>query len=160
MPIDPDTGRFLSQYTQEIAIRFCTAISEGKSLRSVCKIEGMPSKPTVFEWLRDNPEFARLYQIACEERAEGYAEEIVDIADDGTNDYVVEDGMMRFNSEHVQRSKLRVEARKWIACKLKPKKYGDKLALGGASDLPPMQVSEIVIRAVNAAGDRPPEKGG
>ena len=27
--------------------------------------------------------------------------------------------------EHVQRSRLRVDARKWIASKLKPKKYGD-----------------------------------
>ena len=34
---------------------------------------------------------------------------------------------MRMNSEYVQRSRIRIDTRKWIASKLKPKKYGDKV---------------------------------
>ena len=45
-----------------------------------------------------------------------------------------------YNGEAVQRSKLRVDARKWMASKMAPKKYGDKLAVGGADDLPPVKV--------------------
>jgi hypothetical protein len=115
-------------YTPEMAARICAEIIDGKSVRSICKMEGMPSKITVMRWLRSHEDFKELYDRACVERAEAYAEEIVDIADDGTNDYVPDgDDGVRFDHEHVQRSKLRVEARKWICAKMKPRKYGEKV---------------------------------
>jgi hypothetical protein len=58
---------------------------------------------------------------------------MLDIADDGTNDWAKqqlgEDGpeVEVLNKEHIQRSRLRIETRKWLASKLKPKKYGDKI---------------------------------
>ena len=68
------------------------------------------------------------YARAREEQAETYADEIVAIADDGRNDtYIDENGNERVNQDVVARSRLRVEARKWVASKLKPKKYGDRL---------------------------------
>ena len=92
----------------------------------------MPCVATIFNWLRAYPEFLEQYTIAKEEQADALAEEMLDIADDGTNDWMERTGKdgekyTVVNSEHVQRSRLRIETRKWIAAKLKPKKYGDKV---------------------------------
>jgi len=76
--------------------------------------------------MRLYPEFLQRYEQAKEESADALADEMLDIADDSERDYT-EEG--RVNTEHVQRARLRVDTRKWIASKLKPKKYGDKLDL-------------------------------
>ncbi len=120
------------EYSQELADRMCEQLAEGHSLRTVCKQEGMPSKAAVFRWLRIYPEFLANYTRAKQESADALVEEILDIADDGTNDWMEVHGKdgktgYAFNSEHFQRSRLRVDTRKWIAAKQKPKKYGDKL---------------------------------
>ena len=61
-------------------------------------------------------------------RADAMFEDMIDIADDGRNDYIVNgDGEERFNTEHVQRSRLRLDTRKWMLSKMLPKKYGDKI---------------------------------
>lgn len=119
-----------SDYTQELADKICSQLAEGISLRTVCLAEDMPSKTTVFSWLRTHPEFLAQYARAKEESADAMAEEILDIADDGTNDWMT----MKIggketevpNNEVLQRSRLRVDTRKWIMSKMKPKKYGEK----------------------------------
>ena len=90
------------------------------SLRSIQKISGMPSRFTIFNWLKNKPEFLNLYVRAKEDCAEYFAEEMVEIADDAQ---VLED------SAAVNRARLRVYTRKWIASKLKPKKYGEHLEI-------------------------------
>lgn len=95
-------------------------------------MEGMPSVQTVLKWLRkDMGGFVAQYARAKEEQADFMVEEMIDIADDGTNDYMtITKGDISYNVEDKEvtsRSKLRVETRKWAAAKLKPKKYGDKL---------------------------------
>lgn len=118
-------------------------------MRSVCRDESMPSARTLFTWMRVHPEFLQQYTRAKEESADALSDEMIDIADDGSNDWMErknaegENIGWQVNGEHVQRSRLRVETRKWIASKLKPKKYGDKLALGGADDLPAIQVAKV-----------------
>lgn len=120
-----------SEYTQETADKLCEKLSDGASLRTACLAEDMPAKSTVFKWLRDVPEFSDQYARAKREGAEAYVEDIPDIADDGSNDWMAtndpENPGWKFNGEHVQRSRLRIDARKWIAAKLLPKKYGDKV---------------------------------
>ncbi|CAB4121084.1 hypothetical protein UFOVP154_22 [uncultured Caudovirales phage] len=87
---------------------------------------------TIFKWLNAFPEFAEQYARAREAQADTLADELTDIADDGSNDWMERkdaEGVIigwRENGEAVQRSRLRVDTRKWIASKLKPKKYGDK----------------------------------
>ena len=120
-----------SDYTQEIADSLCAELAEGVSMHRACEPDDMPNKRTVFRWLREKEEFRHQYEQAKAEAADFLAEEMLEIADDGTNDYMeklVEEGKAphyQYNGEHVQRSRLRVDARKWIASKLKPKKYGD-----------------------------------
>jgi hypothetical protein len=126
-----------SEYCQEIADAICERISDGESLRAICRDEDMPNKATVFRWLAAYAQFGDQYARAREAQAEALADEIVEIADESSCDtYVDDNGNQRTNAEVVARSKLRVDARKWVASKLLPKKYGDKIAVGGAEDLP------------------------
>lgn len=149
-----------SDYTPELADAICARLADGESLRSVCRSEGMPCKTTVFMWLRTRPEFLNQYTRAKEESADALTDEMLEISDDAKNDWMEQNAKDNpgwlANGEHIQRSRLRIETRKWLASKLKPKKYGDKLAVGGDPDAPPIQtVSEIVIRGVDATDDRP-----
>ena len=77
---------------------------------------------------------------------EAFEDELNEIADDGRNDWMTvtrRDGseIEVANNEVLQRSRLRVDTRKWIMSKILPKRYGDKLAVGGADDLGPVQLS-------------------
>lgn len=121
-------------FSDQIATVILVRIAEGESLRAICRDEGMPDRSTVFRWLAD-PErknFCDQYASAREYQADSLVEETLEIADDGSNDWMErrgEDGQgegWRVNGEHIQRSRLRVDARKWFASKVAPKKYGDK----------------------------------
>jgi hypothetical protein len=121
------TGR-PSIYSEELAARICAELAMGRSLRSVCRADDMPGLETVFNWLRTKPDFSDQYAQAKQESADALVEEMLDIADDGSNDYIEDgEGNLKFNSENVQRSRLRVDTRKWIAAKLKPKKFGERV---------------------------------
>jgi hypothetical protein len=101
----------------------------GRALRNILKQdEGMPDVTTFYVWLDSDNLKAKQYARAAEARADAMFEEIIQIADDSSKDTIINDeGVERMNSEWVQRSRLRVDARKWAASKLAPKKYGDKL---------------------------------
>lgn len=116
-----------SDYSQEIALIICDRLSDGESLRSICRDESMPLKITVLRWLAARPEFVTQYARAREDQADTYADEITEIADDGKRDYVVGSDGVVVDHDHIARSRLRVDARKWIAAKLKPRKYGERL---------------------------------
>lgn len=118
----------VTTYTDEIANEICARLVDGMSLKKICEMDDMPSKSTVFKWLSENEVFSDKYARAREAQADTLADEIIDIADDGTNDtYEDEEGNVRTDHDVIARSRLRVDARKWIASKLKPKKYGDKI---------------------------------
>lgn len=128
-----------SSFTWEIADEICERLSLGESLKAICRDDHMPHHVTVFRWLDRDDEtgetFRNRYARARERQADFYFDEINEIADDGTNDWIEkrddEDRVIGYvlNGEHVQRSKLRIDARKWIASKLRPKKYGDATLL-------------------------------
>jgi len=125
-----------SSFTQEIADAICEGIAEGRSLRSICQDEAMPNKATVFRWLADDAFtlFRDQYTRAREAQADVLFDEILQIADDGTRDtYTDKDGNERTDQDVIARSRLRVDARKWMAGKLRPKVYGDKVDLTHAN---------------------------
>lgn len=133
-----------SSYTDEIADYICGELANARSLRSICLQEGMPNQTTVFRWLADEryESFRKQYAHAREAQADAIFDEILDIADDGSNDWMErrddQGGNIGWkeNGEALQRSRLRVDARKWMAGKLRPKKYGDKLELLGNDESP------------------------
>jgi hypothetical protein len=126
------TGR-PSDFTPEIANAICEELIEGKSLRTICAAEDKPSASTVCRWLSQHAEFREQYAHAREAQADTLTDEMLDIADNGTNDWMAKkdgDGFLiaqEYNGDAVQRSKLRIDTRKWYASKLAPKKYGDKV---------------------------------
>ena len=141
-----------SDYSQEIADAICERIADGESLRAICSAEEYPNKATVFRWLNKNIEFSDQYARAREAQADSLADELLDIADDGSNDWMQRHNDKgeaigwQINGEHIQRSRVRVDTRKWVASKLKPKKYGDKVTNEhtGADGGPIKAISEIV----------------
>ncbi len=126
------TGR-PTKYTQDLAAEICAKLATGDSMRTVCKDDAMPAMSSVFLWLNKYPEFSEQYAKAKEEAAEALAEEMFDIADNSSNDWMEnhsEDAGLaayKLNGENIQRSRLRVDVRKWYLSKIKPKKYGDKV---------------------------------
>ena len=126
---DMVTGR-PTKYNQKLADTICLLISEGQSVRQVCKLDDMPDKSQIFVWLSKYPEFQDQYAKAKRAGVESLAEELIDIADDGTNDYMEytdKEGQTAYkvNGEAVARSRLRIDTRKWVLSKLIPKKYGE-----------------------------------
>ena len=124
-------------FNEHIASVICIRIAEGESLRKILRDQGMPAQSTVYEWLLRHPEFAEQYTRAREEQADSLADEIIDIADEQPEVVAVTDKKTGALIEHkldgafLQWQKNRIEARKWTAMKLKPKKYGDRVAVEG-----------------------------
>lgn len=102
-----------SKYTPVLAERICSLIAQGKSLRKVCEMKDVPTRETVLKWLASGkyPELSDQYARACATRAEGYAEEVVEIADTESDAAI---------------ARVKIDARKWVASKLLPKVYGER----------------------------------
>ncbi len=105
-----------TDYTPELAAAICDRIALGHKIIDICKEHGMPHRASVYLWLGKHQEFSDMYVRAREQRAELYAEEIVDIAD---------------NEADPNKARVRIDARKWAAAKLNQKVYGDKVTLDG-----------------------------
>jgi hypothetical protein len=129
-----------TMYSLEIALEICDRIADGESLVSICRDERMPKKTAVYEWLLRHKEFAEIYARAREDQADTLADEIHAISDELPKQIVDDKGKTRFDSAYVQWQKNRVDARKWVAAKLKPKKYSDRIAHVGDNDADSIQV--------------------
>lgn len=132
-----------TEYSEEIGDYICEQLAEGNSLTSVCKSQNTPEARTVYRWLlathnQDLDQFRLNYAQAREIQYQRMADELMDIADDGTNDYVLansEDGdLCRVNPEAIGRSRLRVDTRKWFMSKVLPK-FKDKIDEAPKDDL-------------------------
>lgn len=133
------TGR-PSIFSDEIALAICARLSDGESLRKICCDDAMPGQTTVYRWLMENEAFREQYACARELQADTLFDEILDIADDASNDWMERHGEnnpgWRENGEAIRRSQIRIDSRKWMAGKLRPKKYGDKQLIGSDPDNP------------------------
>lgn len=162
-----------SKYTQELADQICAELARGKSLRTILGTGGvddtdeqraLPSIATIFTWFRTYPEFLEQYARAKQESADAMSDEILDISDDGTNDWMEDQYMKgkspgwKVNGEAVQRSKLRVDTRKWLMAKMKPKKYGDQLDITSGGDKLPQPLLGVINPLENTTDDITEEK--
>lgn len=124
-----------SSYTQAIGDLICEQLATSNlSLRKICQDPTIPHISSVLRWLAADEEFRKQYALAREAQADFLAEEIIEIADDSSRDTIkvknkAGDEIEIEDKEWTSRAKLRVDARKWVASKLKPKKYGDRLEL-------------------------------
>lgn len=122
-----------TKFTRELANDICRRIMNGESLRQICADDHMPDRTTVHAWLSENEEFSNHYAHARDIQADTYADDITAIADEAVD------------RDTAAAAKVRVDARKWVASKLKPKKYGDKLDLDAHVD------GKLTIQTVNYA---------
>lgn len=131
--------------TQELEDRIFLEIAEGKSLVKVCEEKDMPSRETVRRWIRDDEDFCGNYVRAREEQADFYADEIIEIAD---------------TEPDTQKARLRIDARKWVASKLKSKSYGDKVTQehsgpnGGAIEVKDTSAKERLFSRIDSLAAR------
>lgn len=146
------------EFNEAVADAICERLADGESLRSICRDDDMPAKSTVFKWLGLIPAFADQYARARETQADSLADDIVDIADD--------------KGLEPNDKRVRIDARKWLAGKLRPKAYGDKVAVVGgdktdapirhshsfdlsaASDEELDVIERFIRRSANAGGDQ------
>ena len=103
-------------YTKPIVSKILNRLIEGESLIRICRYTNMPTMPTIYNWINRYPDFRVQYQIAKMLQMDTLADRLLDIADDEPN---------------LQRARLMSDNIKWLASKLKPKKYGNRLALAG-----------------------------
>lgn len=134
----------------------CDRIANGESLRQILSDEHMPASSTVFLWLSNDATFSEQYARAREAQADAVFDDILSIADDGRNDWMRrkfgDDERWVENGEAIRRSQLRIEARKWMAGKLKPKKYGDKLDLNLSGRVESMSEEQVNARLAQLLG--------
>lgn len=122
-----------SAYTEEIADEILIRLAQGETLNKICTADHLPWKTTVLDWVIANRNgFHDRYRRARDLQLEHWSEETVDISDDGSNDWVErarKNGEIDvvLDREHVSRSELRVNTRKWLLSKLKPEKYGERV---------------------------------
>jgi hypothetical protein len=120
-----------TKFNRKVFDFICGQMAEGVSLREICRAEGMPPPSTVRTWaVLDIAEgVAAQYARAREAQAEAWVDETIEIADDATNDWVDRrrrDGTIEtvLDREHVERSKIRIQQRNWVASKFAPRKFG------------------------------------
>lgn len=116
-------------YNAEIAREICETIATGsKGITVLCREKShWPHSDTVYAWLKDHTEFSVMYAKAKRSQIDCFVNEIIEISDDNSNDmYIDEQGCQRINTAAVNRDRLRIDTRKWLACKLVPRVYGDR----------------------------------
>jgi hypothetical protein len=133
--------------TNELAAQICDRLAAGESLNAICRDEHMPSRKVVHEWVADDRDgFRDKYARAREAQAEYWASEIIEIADS------VRTGA---TSEEVQAARLAVDSRKWVASRLLPRKYGDRVTnIHGSDPENPLKTVNRIEVVLVRPGDR------
>lgn len=143
--------------TENNRLAILNLVSQAKSLREIARLEGMPSRDTIALWLAEDPEFSDQYRRAWEASADIDFEEMYEIVDDGSNDWMERHDRhgnfvgWRLNGESVARSALRLKQRQWAAARKAPKKYGQAvdLTIGGSGN--PIQTITCEMTEAEAA---------
>ena len=140
-----------SSYDPVVAQQICELLSEGIPLREICRMEGMPAWRNIYFWMARDEDLSAHIARAREMGYDNIAEECLDIADNSTNDWMDREirnarGQIEVtrvaDTEHIQRSKLRIETRLKLLAKWKPEKYGDKTVITGDPNGAPIKTEE------------------
>jgi len=126
-----------SRYSDETAAEICERIADGQSVKAICSDMHMPCRQAVHEWIASNRNgFGDMFARACEARAEHWADEIVAIADGvaGCTDNAA-----------VNAARLQIDTRKWIASKLLPRRYGDRIGVDS--------IGSLTVKIIHGLGD-------
>ena len=115
-----------TEYKDETFNKICSQLADGMSLKRICQADDMPSKATFYNWLNNSKDLLDKYARAKDDSADALAEDIQDIAD-----------KVLIGGYEANNARVAIDAKKWIASKLKPKKYGDRIDMTtNGKDLP------------------------
>jgi len=129
-----------TNYTRDLADTICGRMTEGESLRAICRDPGMPSEGAVRGWaVRDVDGFGERYRAARLLLLEAWADQIVDIADEADLD--------------PRDRQIRVHTRQWLMSKLAPRRYGDRLLHSGDPENP-LRVMHQQVSLENLTDDQ------
>lgn len=151
--------RELIPYRQATMDEICRRMSEGEVLSQILREEGMPSRTVIVRWLQENPEAERQYLQARERLLDLWADEVIEIAEDGRNDWVERENArgqvaVVLDKEAIARSRLRIESRQWLLAKLRPETYGDsqRIDLRGRIDMSEKEVEAEIVALLLKGG--------
>jgi hypothetical protein len=152
----PEDRRSYLTYSPAIADRVCELMIEGVSLRAICEMSGMPARRSIFYWLQNNGEFREKYEIARLMQVECWAHEIIEIADDTSGDFVInERGERVIDHEAINRARLKIDARKWLMSKLHPQRFGDRVTADVTVRGDVKELSNRELLAIASSGGAP-----
>ena len=123
-----------TDYSKAKSDLICSLISDGHSLRRICSVQDMPNMVTIFRWLREHEEFSNQYRVAKKESADAMQEDMLHIADEDPQLLSAGDGkdgegaIVKIDGAFERWRLTRIQTRQWIAARLEPKKYGDKIS--------------------------------
>lgn len=127
------TGRPIA-FTSVAAAEICARLAAGETLRAICRDRSLPTETVVRGWVVDRPRFAAAYERAREIGYAALADQLLEIADDSSADTYLDDkGKERSVTEAIQRSRLRIDTRKWLLAKVLPRLWGDRPEKGEES---------------------------
>lgn len=135
--------------TSEHIAEICLRVADGETIRQIARDEHMPHSATLYRELGRGGEFCDQYVIAKNAQLTRWEDELIEIADDGSNDWVereVDNGRITVvaDTDHMNRSRLRVDTRKWVMSKRAPKKYGDRAIVQGDEDADPVKMAHTL----------------
>ncbi len=145
-------GRKPMKYDEAVALEVCERIANGESLEDICEDPRVPSEMTIRRWMAAQPTFREAYARAREQQMEKWADDVIRIADDASGDYVDrvgKDGVVErvVDPETVQRSKLRIDTRKWLMSKLAAARYGDRVDVNVSGSVEVSALSDEELEA-------------
>jgi hypothetical protein len=118
----------ITEFQEEQFHTVCERMAEGETLSAICKDGDLPSRTTFLRWVRNDDSRKRAYQLARQAQADFYFDQIKDLAFDGARDTITNDrGSAVCDHEWIGRSRLKVDSLKWLASKLDPIKFGDRM---------------------------------
>jgi len=126
-----------SEYSEKIAAEICRRLSGGQSLNKICSDKHMPDRSTVMSWCENDDDFSRKYARAREAQAEFLADEIIDLSD-------------KVTPKNANKARIQIDARKWKAAKMAPRKFGDRIDVNPDADRPMNRKSSDATDAVLA----------
>lgn len=113
---------------RETTAMLCKRVSEGESMRKICKDVDMPSVATFLRWVHDDSEIGMMYKAALQMRAAAMAEDLKEHCDELENEKDI-------SSERVQAMKVVINTKQWIMSRLLPKVYGDHKTIEHTGDV-------------------------
>ena len=125
----------MAEFSPELFDVICERIADGESLRAICSGDDMPNKSSVFRWIDRDDKARDQYTRAREAQADTLFDDCLDISDNG-------------NEDDPQRARLRIDTRKWMAGKLRPKKYGERQQVDHTSSdnsMTPTVIERVIV---------------